>query len=328
MGILRKHSRGIIRTVGIVLLLFGLFAAYFRYYLLGPWHHAIDPRWITTHSQQRCWEEVQKSIKRSGRLAHEHGSVVGHCGDKSWAKYIMDRLKPDSEMGCFSGHTDTAMDFITNQGFDDDAQAWLSWWKTNKDKSQTEWIRDGFVKYGIKLEIPRAHDPTEKEYGLFNENRIARVPCVENPPSREQTESLLILLGVVHEDDADEPDNKEAKVDIPSHIRYNAFRWLRDTGFSPVDFLLANKSVSVPVERGLCRYAADERCWPVYRGVGILPFGEKQNETWSESDLPTMLRTEFQVIWAMAVLVPQGMGAGLIAWSFRRRRHSNTNGGL
>ena len=154
MHIARRYGYLVACIVGILLVLFGAWAAYWWFYKLAPMRHTANPRWRATHSRQAFWEEVQRSIHCAGRWFHDDGFTVGLYGDKSWAKRIMDQLKPDSKLGCASGHKEVALSYITNQDFGEDAKGWITWWKANKEKSQLEWIQDGFARYGITVGIP------------------------------------------------------------------------------------------------------------------------------------------------------------------------------
>ena len=40
---------------------------------------------------------------------HDYGFAVGQFGDKSWAEWIMNHVRPDTRMDCFGGHKATAM---------------------------------------------------------------------------------------------------------------------------------------------------------------------------------------------------------------------------
>ena len=152
-----KHKWRILSGMSALLLLFGgLYCAYWWFYELGPARHTLDPEWVASHSEQEFWREVQTGIHR-GVWLHDDGFVVGLYGDKSWAEWIMNHVKPGTSMDCLGGypqHSATAMRFITNQDAGEDADPWLAWWEKNKSKSQEEWIADGFAQRGIKIGVP------------------------------------------------------------------------------------------------------------------------------------------------------------------------------
>ena len=99
-------------------------------------------------------------------------------------------------------------------------------------------------------------------------------------------------------------------------MKYNAFRCLRDSGFEPVAFALSSRTVSAELERGLLEYAKWQRSSPAIDGVGILPFGEK-DDAWEGMLLPQMLEPESQVTANALVFGPLILGVALLMWSFR-----------
>jgi hypothetical protein len=106
----------------------------------------------------------------------------------------MVRVKRGDSMGCAApfNHSAFSMRHITNQNAGEDADGWLDWWQANRDKSQREWIADGFRQRGLSLDVPLR-------------------------PA--QTEALLELLS--------KPRPSDGRDDF---LRHNAFRWLRDSG--------------------------------------------------------------------------------------------------
>jgi len=231
---------------------------------------------------------------------HDDGFTVGTYGDESWAEWIMNHVRPGTDMGCFGRnlcHSATAMLLITNQDVGEDADAWLDWWEKNKSKSQEEWISDGFAQRGFKIHVP---------------------------PTPEQVPILLTLLGSSETVTRDEMRFSAAtnpSMAIPEHTKYNAFRCLRDSGFDPVGFALSHRTISAEVERGLLVYAKYDRCWPEAIGVGILPFGKKDDGGEGYS-LPVMLTPEFQITAYALIFAPLALGTALTAWSFRRRKRN------
>jgi hypothetical protein len=279
-----RKWRLLCRLAGVLLLLLGLFSGYWWFYKLGPSRRTLDPQWVFHHSQQEHWREVQKGIHR-GMWFHDDGFDVGMYGDKPWAEWIMNHVTPGTRMGCFGEpcHSATAMRFLTNQDVGEDADAWLDWWEKNKSKSQEEWIADGFAERGFKIGVP---------------------------PTPDQTPRVLTLLG--------DSDTNESTA-IPQHMKYNAFRCLRDSSFDPVGFVLSNRAASADIERGLLEYAKLYRRCPEAIGLGILPFA-KQDEGWGYDLLPKMLTPWFQIVAYTLVFAPLVLGSALVVWSFRRRK--------
>ncbi|MGH8247490.1 MAG: hypothetical protein ACREUU_13785 [Gammaproteobacteria bacterium] len=260
----------------------GAVIAYWWHYTLAPVRRTLDGEWVASHSQQDYWHEVQKGIRR-GTWNHDDGFTVGFYGDESWARWIMARVKPGDRMGCLGTrlhHSATSMRYITNQDAGEDADGWLTWWKLNQSTDQRQWIADGFAQRGIALEFP---------------------------PTAQQTEALLKLLG----------SSAEA---APEHVKYNAFRWLRESGFEPVDYMLSDKHSAVRHETGLREYAHYEERFPRATKLGILPLGRPGEE--GDYSTPAMLAPHFQTAVHAAIWIPFVIGLCLMAWSLRRK----TNG--
>jgi hypothetical protein len=281
---LTPHWRGIFRVCSMLLFCVSLVPGYWWYYKLAPVRRTLDREWRASHSEREYWREVQKGISR-GMWFHDDGFAVGMYGDKAWAEWIMAHVKPGESMGCLGGqpcHSATAMRYITNQDAGDDADGWLRWWNENGSKSQEQWLADGFRHRGFDVDVP---------------------------PKAVQRPMLLALLG---SSGTDEPTQ------IPTETKYNAFRCLRDSGFEPVAFALANRTVSAEIERGLLEYAKWQARSPAIDGVGILPFGER-NDTREGDLLPQMLEPKSQVTANALVFGPLIIGVTLLMWSFRKK---------
>ena len=286
MSWLKRHWRGVVRVISAILLCAGLYCGYWWCYKCAPWRRTLSPEWYTSHSQREFWQEVQEGIRR-GMWSHDDGFTVGQYGDKSWAEWIMDRVTPGTSMSCLGAvltHSASAMRCITNHDVGDDADAWLAWWNENRLKSQEEWIADGFRQRGFDISVP---------------------------PLPEQTPVLLAVLG--------KSEVKGAKA-IPEEMKYNAFRCLRDSGFEPVAFAIANRTLSAETERGLLEYVKKERRWPAACGVGVLPFG--QRDTDGQRSYPALLTPRFQITANALVFGPLLLGAALLLCSFRWKRSS------
>jgi hypothetical protein len=121
-----------------------------------------------------------------------------------------------------------ALPFITNQELDYKTNVWITWWDTNSQKTQEEWIRDGFAKRGIYL--------TRQ---LTTNNIIDLLKLLDR-----QTTNIVNAAG----------SNK-----ITGSLRYNSFRWLRDAGVITrnVDFTSLPESEKNSVIRGLILYGND-----------------------------------------------------------------------
>jgi hypothetical protein len=201
------------------------FAAFYHFYWTAPSRHLSDSEWCTNHSSQQQWVELQKQIRRTGP-DHESRLLVGLWGDRSWAEWIISRIQSRIDFrDCAEGHLDEALIYLTNQKPGENLQAWLNWWATNSNKTQVEWIHSGFAQRGIYLSDP-----------LAETNKLA----------------LLRFLAP--------STNSNAFADLTTTekaaLRYNSFRWLRDSRVSLAE--LANISVSPDeadvLERGIARF--------------------------------------------------------------------------
>jgi hypothetical protein len=78
---------------------------------------------------------------------------------------------------------------------------------------------------------------------------------------------------------------------VPSYVQYNAFRWLRDTDFDPMQYALSEVSESTPepVRRGLQAYYRFERRLPREEGLGLLDLGQEPIEEWYPEAIPAIM---------------------------------------
>jgi hypothetical protein len=322
MGAIRKYGRWVIRGIGVLFVLIGLYLACWWFYKLAPMRHTCDPEWCGVHSAAAGWKEMQKSAER-GMWQHDVGILMGQYGNKAWAARIVQGLTPDTDMSCFGNHKEYALCGITNQDAGS-AEAWIAWWAKNKNKSQLEWIRDGFAERGVALKIPCPHEVTDAELRTRDEpgDSETEIPRFDNAPTHEQIEALLTLLGTPDPDVAEEAtaENQGKNAGVPDYVKYNAFRWLRDTDFDPIEFLLSNKTVSVPVQRGVREYAAYQHRYPEQDSIGILPFdGEPRDGLIAAGDRGQIATPRFQRIAMLVIFLPLCLGAVLIALSLRRK---------
>jgi len=236
------HSNKFLRGLGFCLVVVGVVANLCWFFWLKPRVEWADPLWSEQFTRKTFWKETQQQIRRYD-WAHDDFVAVGKYGDKKWAQWIMARAQAGEQIAdCGDvGHKDAALDYITGQQPADKTDwnttaFWLAWWETNKQKSQTEWVRDGLKAYGVQLEIP----PRDKDY-----------------------EPLLALLG-------NSSTNESER--IPSSVKYNAFRWLRDSGLNSTVFALSKVNAQTPdlVRQGLMTFYQYEKAWPKEDGIGLL----------------------------------------------------------
>ena len=286
------YRRIILSALGSLLILGGLSVSYWWYFVMAPVRRSLDPEWINSHSPQDYWQEVQSGIRR-GTWNHDDGFTVGYYGDESWARWIMARVKPGDNMGCAYSlhHSATAMRYITNHDAGEDADGWLGWWRVNQDKTQIDWIADGFRQRGLNVD------------GL---------------PKPAEIEALLTLLG--------QPNTSGNKEDF---LKYNAFRWLRDSGFEPVEYVLSGSELSDEVKSGLREYANLEGRFPHAGRLGNLAVAPGDSSSAEDFSPPAILTRRFQTTIGAMTWVPVVLGVVLMCLSLlgaaRRKAPSPTS---
>lgn len=228
------------RKLGYVLMAAGLLGGLGFWFWLVPFHHSSTPEFDPHRSPAGFWRDKQHML-RIGPWLHADGEVVAMFGDASWMRKIMRMLKNGEEvMSCVGGHKEAVLEYLANRtfpsgkddGLDSWRQAWLDWWQENQNRSLEEWIQDGFKEQDFDISLP---------------------------PSQEDWPKLLEILGAV----AGPSPNEREKVEIlyPHHLRYNAYRWLRDSGFEAMKYVLEQKPGALTGEQlgGLLEYDKFER---------------------------------------------------------------------
>jgi hypothetical protein len=241
MSMIFKRWRVAVRIIAALLLLVSAGIAFVWYYQMGPLRRTHDPDWVRRHSAEGYWHEVRKCIQRWG-WKHDDFAPAGYYGDKEFLAWALARLRPGDDISsCFVGHQDTAFTTITNQNVGEEAAAWLEWCESNQNKSQEEWIQDGFATADIHVSLP---------------------------PTKADVIPLLELLG---EEDVGDTWG------YSSSLKYNAFRWLRDSDFDfdPVEFVFAHSTDAAEpqIQAGLLEYRKHERRHPNRETAGLLYFG-------------------------------------------------------
>lgn len=213
----RQYGR-LVRTLGWMMLLTGTLGAGGYWFLVRPWLQGGAPEYAPHLSAQGFWESKQVHLKW-GPWWHEDGNTVGAFGHKEWAERLIQWMADGKEMdSCSSGHWEEALPMITNQelAFDDSGKAWQDWWRTYGQLSQEEWIQDGFKKLGFEVQLPHSKDDWPALLAILGRSP-GPTPADSGGMGRRQSHTF------------------------PYHVRYNAYRWLRDSGFEPVFYVLANQ---------------------------------------------------------------------------------------
>jgi hypothetical protein len=275
---------------GALLLGIGAVAAFFWFFWLIPSSRRFDPNWEKQFTRKALWQQIENDIRRYG-WSHDDSGYVGMYGDKSWAEWIMGKAEAGQAIAnCGDiGHKDAALKSITctdpasGTNWNTEPQ-WLAWWSTNKDKPQLEWIKSGLLNYGVVVHLP----PNEQDY-----------------------EPLLALLG----NSVTNPTGK-----IPRFVKYNAFRWLRDSGFQVLPFAMSNVTAQTPpfVRDGIILYGKYEHAFPKNDSPGILPLIETPPASDNGLAPPLIKRLAVQLSACIVVLLLCTAGIFLLRRSFRQ----------
>ena len=247
------------RFLGWLMLVLSIMAAVAWWGWLLPVLRGTVQIWGAQYSQQEFWNAKQVALK-SGVWMHDDGWIVGVFGDKEWAARIIQKIKEGSPyFGCENGHQEGTLALLTNHstgiasgsGKLREEQLWLEWWSENANKTQVEWIRDGFTEAGISISAA----PDKKDWPV-----LLRILGACAGPSTMPSGRLTHL----YED----------------HLRHNAYRWLRDSGFTVARFVLenGNKPLDGDIRGGLLEYEEREAILHLAPFPGRLPFADRSRE--------------------------------------------------
>lgn len=228
------------------------------FYYLAPMRHLVSPEWMAAHSEQDRWHEEELLYWRTNKspdLMFRPDKILFY-GDKEWFKWLLDRVNGGKPSFRVCGCTFSCLATISNHYFDS-VEGWNQWYAANKDKTQEEWLQDGFAQQGVKIALP---------------------------PSPSDTDALLALLGKRSDDPKKTNFRLERAYAAPSNIRYNAYRWLRDMGFDPVSHLIARHDTKLVPEifEGIREYRKLELKMPASNRLGILAFGMDSSDSLGE----------------------------------------------
>jgi hypothetical protein len=280
----------ILLLLGIGLFVAGAVSGYSWFYRLAPLRHILAPDWRKSHSPLAIWNEEQKNYLRTNASPDLlcSGDTIGYYGDKTWTLWLFENLKKGNDFR-FCGCTREVLDYMTNQHIDDGRDAWIAWLQNHKEESQEQWLQQGFAKFGVTVHLP---------------------------PIAEDSAPLLMLLGN-NEKDA------EGNVKIPFSLKYNAFRWLRDSRFRWEDYIASYSGwrSSERLATGVVCYARLEAVFPERDGIGLLGFADAPAQL-DERFLPPIVT---RVAKAVAYATSFGgiiLGAALMAIFIRLKKSS------
>lgn len=199
-----------------------------------------DPR----RSAAGFWNDFQMANRIHGWRRGDF-MALGVMGDAPWVAKVMQEVESGEPFeGGDGNHLDAALAMMTNHDFSempDARHAWRVWWRENKQRTQEEWIQDGFRKLGIHVPLPPTRTDWPQLLEILGETAGPAGPAV---------------LGL---------QGKPAML-YPYYVAFNACRWLRDSGFDPVKFFVNNPEVAQSPEMsgGLIVYRTfetDERAF-------------------------------------------------------------------
>lgn len=216
------------------------------------------PAWAPQFSAQGFWEAKQEAL-RAGLWLHDDGWIAGQFGNKEWAERIIRKISEGRPYrGCENGHQEGILEDLTNHSVQpengkisekEEEEAWLAWWRENSSKTQEEWIRDGFAEAGFAISLP---------------------------PSKEDWPLLLRVLGACA---GPNPRPSGRPAPLYGNLQYNAYRWLRDSGFDPMTFVLEKDAGSLDGDTrgGLKEYGVQEKYTRMARPAGRLSFSDQSD---------------------------------------------------
>jgi len=142
--------------------------------------------------------QLHKALASSGD-PHDVILEIGWIGDASSVPFLIDALAKQGNVprqGLYASidtrfHTLDALQSITNHDAGRNAEDWRQWYEKNKDKTQEQWIKDGFVEHGFPVSDPpddafvtaliKASNPKyQPRYHQVNALRILRIIPSDN----------------------------------------------------------------------------------------------------------------------------------------------------
>ena len=290
----KRYVRTAVAVLGLAMVAASGIAVYIWHYQLAPMRHLADPVWVATHSEAARWAEEQENYRRIGASPDLfwRGDRIGVYGNKEWFLWLEERLRNARNFrrcGC----TRAALELMANRR----PTSLHQWTAANRERSQEEWIKDGFLDHGVTVHLP---------------------------PTPDDTVPLLKLLG---QEPGDELQAEDTPDHAPGYVRYNAFRWLRDSGFDPLKFTLSNAALAAQpdISAGLQAYAQWQAAYPSHNGLGVLAFGQHEAEdTDLDWDWVAPIAKPWFAFSVNAVIVICALGGILLTFYAMKRKPNVT----
>ncbi len=302
----QRYSPSVTRGLGFLLILASVSCAALLKWVLIPFISAVAPEFDENRSMVGLWRDWKRGYELLNISGHYVGDITAHFGDKTWVEPFIASVVSGDGISCAEGHRDAALAYLTNHRCPegtDLASYWTEWWTQHQDETQEEWISQGFSQIGISVALP----PNPKDW-----HALLQVVGQKRPALSLQ--------------DWESPDApKEADLQ-PDSICYNAFRWLRDSGFDPVAYVLDHSgSLSESERKGLLAYRDWER-WSRGPMPGRLVFAPADDWGWgiTKARMPGILTARVQGS-AFAVLVAAALlGTWMVKKGRKMQRHFST----
>jgi len=302
----QRYFPSVTRGLGFLLILASVSCAALLKWVLIPFISAVAPEFDENRSMVGLWRDWKRGYELLNISSHYVGDITAHFGDKTWVEPFIASVVSGDGISCAGGHRDAALAYLTNHRCPegtDLASYWTEWWTQHQDETQEEWISQGFSQIGISLALP----PNPKDW-----HALLQVVGQKRPALSLQ--------------DWESPDApKEADLQ-PDSICYNAFRWLRDSGFDPVAYVLDHSgSLSESERKGLLAYRDWER-WSRGPMPGRLVFAPADDWGWgiTKARMPGILTARVQGS-AFAVLVAAALlGTWMVKKGRKMQRHFST----
>ena len=129
---------------------------------------------VTTFTPQNLQPLPDRHLSPAERLAQLHKALassgdphdvileIGWMGDATSVPFLIDALAKQGNVpreGLYASidtrfHTLDALQSITNHDAGRNAEDWRQWYERNRDKTQEQWIKDGFVEHGFPVSDP------------------------------------------------------------------------------------------------------------------------------------------------------------------------------
>ncbi|HWR16962.1 MAG TPA: PQQ-binding-like beta-propeller repeat protein [Terriglobales bacterium] len=145
----------------------------------------------------------------SSRDPHDLVLDISRIGDPTSVPFLIEALAKQGDVPregpygsvCTRVHVLDGLRSITNHDAGRNADDWRSWYEKNKDKTQAQWIKDGFVEHGFPVSDPpddafvamliRASDPKD-QLGYLRTNALRLLQTVPSETVVRLAKALCI----------------------------------------------------------------------------------------------------------------------------------------